>query len=184
MAIEVVENIKTVISLGKEGYFIKQFEALFSKNFNKLLAYLHVQAVFYGISNSVLFFIQAAAFSYGYYLIKYEDLALTNLFRIYASITFTSMTLGRISAQMPDVKKSREAVKMALSIINRVSRIDSMSQSGQRPIKLIGDIKFNNVKFSYPNRPNVKVLDNFCLDVKQGQVNALVGKLRCLCCLF
>jgi ABC-type bacteriocin/lantibiotic exporter with double-glycine peptidase domain len=178
LAIEVVEHIKTVISLGREGYFVAQFEALFSRNSSKLLGYLHVQALFYGVANSVLFFIQAAAFSYGYYLIKYEDLALTDLFRIYASITFTSMTLGRIFAQMPDVKKSREAVKMALSTIDRVSRIDSMSQSGQRPADhaISGDIRFNNVTFSYPNRPNLKVLHNFSLDVKRGQVNALVGK--------
>lgn len=78
---EVVENIKTVVSLGREKYFINQFTTTFSKDFGKKLFFVQIKGVFYGISTSVLFFIQAASFAYGFYLIMNEDLKVPNLYR-------------------------------------------------------------------------------------------------------
>ncbi|CAF0763048.1 unnamed protein product [Brachionus calyciflorus] len=176
---EIVENIKTLVSLGREMYFYDLFQETFDKKFKKLLALLHVRALLYGISNSVLFFIQASAFSYGFKEISNNTLSVTNLFRVYATITFSSMTLGRLFAQMPDSQKARDAAKTALKILNRKSNIDSMSNQGLKPDTLRGEIQFKNVKFNYPNRPDLKILRGLNLHVRPGQVNALVGASGC-----
>ena len=42
-----------------------------------------------------------------------------------------------------------------------------------------GDIIFNSVKFHYPKRPNVTVLDYLLLSIKRGQRVALVGLSGC-----
>lgn len=160
-------------------YFYEQFREMFNKKFRNTLALLHLRAFFYAVSNSVLFFIQATSFSYGYYLIMHEDLSVTNLFRVYATITFSSMALGRLFAQMPDSRKARSAAKTALKVINRKSKIDSMSEEGKTPESLRGEIKFTNVKFRYPNRSSIKVLNGINLHVNPGEVNALVGPSGC-----
>lgn len=41
--------------------------------------------------------------------------------------------------------------------------------------KLIGEIRFENVTFSYPSRPDQIILQNFNLSLKPGQTVALVG---------
>ena len=53
--------------------------------------------------------------------------------------------------------------------------IDSSSKFGvmKRPIK--GDVEFTNVSFSYPARPNQRILNNFNLKIKAGTTVALVG---------
>ncbi len=104
---ETVDNIRTIASLGREDYFIDEFKKVFDKKFKKQLAFLHFQAFFYSMTNSLLFFIQAIAFSLGYYLMKTENLSVTNIFRIYSSITFSSMILGRVYSQLPDQRKSK-----------------------------------------------------------------------------
>ena len=81
MTTEAVENIKTVVSLGREAYFYNQFSSTFGKNYKKKLIMIQLRGIFYGISTSVLFFIQAAAFSYGFYLIMNEGLKVPNLYR-------------------------------------------------------------------------------------------------------
>lgn len=86
IATETVENIKTVVSLGRESYFYHQFRTTFAKNFNRTLFMLHIRGIFYGISTSVLFFIQAVSFSYGFYLIMNEGLRVTNLYRYLINI--------------------------------------------------------------------------------------------------
>ena len=40
-------------------------------------------------------------------------------------------------------------------------------------------IKFKNVCFTYPARPDVQVLNNLSLEVKVGQTVALVGSSGC-----
>ncbi len=106
LTIETVENIKTVISLGREKYFMDEFEAIFESGFKRTLLFLHLQAFFYGMSNSFRFYIQAAAFSFGFYLFKKNDLTVTDFYRIYAPMLFSSMMLGRVYAQIPDQTKA------------------------------------------------------------------------------
>lgn len=40
---------------------------------------------------------------------------------------------------------------------------------------LIGDIQFTNVRFSYPSRPGVQILNDISFNVKRGETIALVG---------
>lgn len=179
IAIETIENIKTVISLGRERHFIGEFYNVYDKRIKKTLLMYHVAAIFYGLMNSILFFIQATGFSFGYYLIKNDGLATADLYKIYASITFSSMILGRAFSTLPDQKKSLSAAKTAFKIINRKSKIDSLNEEGLKPDSIIGNIRFDNVTFKYPTRPNVKILNGFNLEVKNGQTNALVGPSGC-----
>ena len=175
VATETVENIKTIISLGRETHFIEEFNHVFAKGLKKTFFMMHVSAFFYGLSNSVIFFIQCASFGYGWYLIKNENLSITDLFKIYGCITFSAMVLGRVYSQLPDQKKALDGAKTAFRIIERKSKIDSMSEEGLKPDSITGEIKFENVHFHYPNRPDIKILKGLNLICKKGQTNALVG---------
>jgi ATP-binding cassette subfamily B (MDR/TAP) protein 1 len=181
LAIELIENVKTlVVSLGRELYFYDQFSGIFNKKFRVTLLKIHPQGILYGISNSILFFIQATAFAFGYTLIKSgEQLTTANLFCVYSSITYSAISLGRLFALMPDIGKAREAAEFAQSILERRSLIDSMSEEGLRPDIVRGEIEFRDVRFRYLNRPAVAVLNGFNLRVSMGKVNALVGASGC-----
>ncbi|CAF4894053.1 unnamed protein product [Rotaria sp. Silwood1] len=48
-------------------------------------------------------------------------------------------------------------------------------ESGLKKNHLIGDIRFSNIHFSYPSRPDVQVLDGLSFNVMHGQTVALVG---------
>ncbi len=118
-------------------------------------------------------------FSFGYYLVKTENLKVSHLYTVYAAMTFSSLILGRVYAQLPDQVKARQSTKTAFKIIDRKSKIDSMSQLGLKPSKFLGNIEFKNVCFEYSSRPGIKILNNFNLSVQNGQTNALVGPSGC-----
>ncbi len=177
--IESVENIRTVVSLGLEKHFITEMKTIFEHGFRTTLISLHLQAFFYTISNTLLFFIQITAFTYGWFLIKNDGLAVANLYKVYAVMTFSSLILGRVYALLPDQKKARDSTVTAFRIIERQSAIDSMSNDGEKPKVVVGDIEFKNVCFEYPTRPGVKVLDNFSLRIQNGEATALVGQSGC-----
>jgi ATP-binding cassette subfamily B (MDR/TAP) protein 1 len=85
------------------------------------------------------------------------------------------MLLGRVYGMMPDQKKAKNLTKSVFKIIDRKSKIDSLSEEGIKPDRVNGEIRFENVYFNYPNRPNVKILQGLTLDCKKGETNALVG---------
>lgn len=53
--------------------------------------------------------------------------------------------------------------------------IDSSSHHGLKPAKITGAIRFRDVSFAYPTRPDNPVFRNFNLDIKAGTTVALVG---------
>merc|ERR1712159_424039 len=53
--------------------------------------------------------------------------------------------------------------------------IDSSSSDGKKPRKVTGEIKFENVHFSYPSRPDQPICRGYNLTVKAGTTVALVG---------
>ena len=83
LATETVENIKTIISLGRENHFIKEFRNVFDKKMKKVYLMIHVFGFSYELSNSIIFFLQSAGFFHGWILIRDEGLAVTNIFQIY-----------------------------------------------------------------------------------------------------
>ena len=179
ITVETIENMKTIISLGRESHFLAEFKSVFSKGFGKTLAMLHVGAFFYSLSYSILFFVQVSAFAFGYYLIKTDGLTVTDLFKIYGCLTFSSMILGRVYSQLPDQKKAKDGAKTAFRIIERKSKIDPFSDEGLKPDTVNGEVRFENVHFHYPNRPDVPILKGFNLFCKKGETNALVGPSGC-----
>lgn len=80
---------------------------------------------------------------------------------------------------MPDQRRSRNAAKTVFKVIDRKSKIDSLSEQGLVPEKISGNIRFENVFFTYPNRPDITILQGFNLEVRQGETNALVGTSGC-----
>lgn len=65
----------------------------------------------------------------------------------------------------------------AISSISEVMVSDDMEPIGVKKIsRIMGNIAFNNVSYSYPDDPDSYVISNFSLDVKAGECIAVVGK--------
>lgn len=57
----------------------------------------------------------------------------------------------------------------------RESLIKANEDTGKRPNKFKGKIRMRHVKFAYPTRPDITVLNDFSLKVNSGETVALVG---------
>ena len=51
--------------------------------------------------------------------------------------------------------------------------------TGDKPDFCEGNVKFREIEFTYPTRPNVKILRGLSFDVPKGQTVALVGSSGC-----
>ncbi|XP_039380536.1 ATP-dependent translocase ABCB1-like isoform X2 [Mauremys reevesii] len=77
------------------------------------------------------------------------------------------------------VASARGAAYEVYKVISKHRLLDSSAKEGHRPDKLKGEIEFKNIHFSYPSRPDVKILKGLNLKVQSGKTIALVGSSGC-----
>ncbi|CAJ0936179.1 unnamed protein product, partial [Mesorhabditis belari] len=179
IAMEAVENIRTVQALTLEKVLHKKFcehlDGPHRSSTNKAI----VQGVAYSVANSMMFFMFAAEFRFGGWLIMENHVSNPiNVMRVMMAIQFSSTSLGFASAYFPEYAKAKFAAGLIFKMLAETPKIDNLSRGGKlTPIN--GAVVLKNVHFSYPERAEVQVLKGLSLKVNPGETLALVGSSGC-----
>lgn len=80
IAVEVVSNIRTVASLGRERMFHQQYMQLLEPSAARGKRLTHVRGLVFGVARSSLFFANSACIMFGAQLVADEAIALSNVF--------------------------------------------------------------------------------------------------------
>ncbi|NWZ99491.1 MDR1 protein, partial [Nesospiza acunhae] len=176
---ESVENIRTVASLTKEEVFYERYVACLSHTYRKSLRKSPFYGFTYGIAQCSEYFINAAVFRFGAWLIANCLTNFENVFIVFSSVIFAAMNVGQSSSLAPDYGKARMSAQRIFQLLDRKPLIDSYSEQGEKLSHFEGNIEFRNVHFVYPTRPEVQVLQGLNVKVKKGQTLALVGSSGC-----
>ncbi|XP_013418888.1 multidrug resistance protein 1 [Lingula anatina] len=179
IAIEAIENMRTVAALTKEKHFADKYSGHFVEVYQSGRRNSHVSGITYAFSQCIIFFAYAAAFSFGAYLVQTGEMEFQNVFRIFGAITFGGMAVGRASGFAPDYSKAKTAAAKLFALFDREPSIDSSCQDGKTMANISGEVRFQDARFVYPTRPEVKVLRGLNLTLKPGQTLALVGSSGC-----
>ncbi|GAB1217335.1 hypothetical protein ATERTT37_006574 [Aspergillus terreus] len=77
--------------------------------------------------------------------------------------------------QVTALTNAAAAAAELFAIMDKPSSLDPLSEEGIQPATCIGQIEVRDLKFVYPSRPSVTVLDGFTLSIPAGRKTALVG---------
>ncbi|CAN0282310.1 unnamed protein product, partial [Hapterophycus canaliculatus] len=86
-----------------------------------------------------------------------------------------AMSLGQMAPGMTALGSAKQAGYKVFETLDRVPSIDASSPEGSKPEKVEGRLEFQEVGFSYPTRPDDKVINSVSLSVAPGETLALVG---------
>ncbi|KAI6176117.1 P-glycoprotein-9 [Aphelenchoides bicaudatus] len=175
LAIEAMQNIRTVQALTLESNFYRKFCEYLQKPFETRRYRAVFQALSYGFASSVFYFLHAAAFGFGVYLIMNHNVKPMSVLRTLFAISFTAGSLGYASAYFPEYAKARFAAGIIFKMLGYKPEIDNLSKGGKRLKEFEGRISFKNVNFTYPARKEVQVLHDFDLQIEAGKSLAIVG---------
>uniref|UniRef100_A0A4W4EAF4 ATP-binding cassette, sub-family B (MDR/TAP), member 4 n=1 Tax=Electrophorus electricus TaxID=8005 RepID=A0A4W4EAF4_ELEEL len=179
VATEAIENIRTVVSLTRES----KFESLFQQNlivpYKNAQKKAHIFGLTFSFSQAMIYFAYAGCFKFGSWLYEKEMITFEGVFLVISAIMYGAMAVGEANSFTPNYAKAKMSASHVLMLINKVSAINNDSDEGEQPEHFSGNVRLQDVHFSYPSRPAVPVLQGLSLRVKKGQTLALVGSSGC-----
>ncbi|CAL1526271.1 unnamed protein product [Lymnaea stagnalis] len=180
VAVESIENIRTVASLSKEKAFFQLYMDKLEQPYKQALIRAHLVGLTYAFSQAIIYFAYAAAFVLGAYLIREKEMDFEKVFLVFGAIVFGAMGMGNASAFAPDVGKAQNAAKHIIYMLDSKPTLDYTTSDGLKlPENFNAEVKFNEVTFRYPTRPTVQVAQGLTFSVSPGETLALVGSSGC-----
>ncbi|XP_008297780.1 ATP-dependent translocase ABCB1 [Stegastes partitus] len=179
VAEEVLSSIRTVFAFSGQEKEIERYH----KNLEDAKTMGVKKAISANIAMGFTFLMiylsYALAFWYGSRLIVSGEYTIGSVLTVFFVVLIGAFSLGQTSPNIQTFASARGAAHKVYAIIDHKPAIDSYSDTGFKPDFIRGDIEFSNIDFSYPSRPDVKILHSLSLSVKSGQTIALVGSSGC-----
>jgi ATP-binding cassette subfamily B (MDR/TAP) protein 1 len=129
-----------------------------------------------GVVFGLLFCAYSLAFYYGSILIENKEMKGGDVVNVLFAIIMGAFNLGNAAPKFAAFGKAQGAATKIFEAIDRQPLIPADSTDGKKLDTISGEIEFRNVNFTYPSRPDVPILKNFCLKVPAGKTVALVGE--------
>ncbi|KAJ3124101.1 (ABC) transporter [Physocladia obscura] len=175
VAEQVISGIRTIYSFSLQSRFAEKYDAKLERAQAVDQSGGLIRGIGFGTFMLVMFSTYGLAFWYGSRLVLQDRMAGQDVLVTFMSLMMGSMALMLIPSNLAAVGSARGAAYKIYSTIDRIPVIDSLSNFGEKPEKLLGKIEFANVNFHYPTRPDSKIFENFSFTIEPGKTVAFVG---------
>lgn len=172
---EAFENIRTMVTLVKEEYFIRKCRGIFNLMYKKKMKEAIKFGILFGLNEGIVYCAFAVAFSIGSYLVHNKMADFPSVFRVLGTVVIGSIMAGRVFWNTHSCRKGRIAAKRLLPLIEQVPK-DSATEEENEPLEQCkGSVSFENVTFAYPTNPDAIILKNLSFSINSGETVAIVG---------
>ncbi|MCO5561469.1 hypothetical protein L7F22_015090 [Adiantum nelumboides] len=174
VALEVIEQMRTVHSFGGEGKAFQTYSDTLQSTKK-----LGIQAgLAKGLGVGLLYGMGFATFAmllwFSGKLIRNGITSGGEAFTTILNVMASSLALGQAAPHIATIGEAKVAGHTILGMIKRKPLIPRNSDGVKLgPVK--GNIELRNVCFSYPARPDIRIFQNFSLIIPAGKVIAIVG---------
>ncbi|WP_447766538.1 ABC transporter ATP-binding protein [Sphingobacterium faecium] len=173
---ETLQGISNVKAFVNEYYETKRYA-------NKLDAVvtLAVKGATYrgAFASFIIFCIFGAVIAviwYGSTLVFLGEMSVGDLTTYILYSMFVAGSMGSFPELYANIQKALGSSERVLEILSEEQEPITIDETSKEIRKHFhGDLTFNNVSFSYPSRPDIKILKNITFHAKAGQKIAIVG---------
>ena len=172
VAEETLAGIRTVRSFAREAAEEARYDAAVETSFDLAKSRARIGALFGGFATFFGYGAIALVLWYGGLLLARGDMTMGELsaFLLY---TFTvAVSLGALAGLWNDFMKALGSTERVFELLDRQTEV---ATGTERPGAVQGGLRFEDLHFRYPSRPDDAVLSGINLAIAPGEVAALVG---------
>ncbi|KAI1635486.1 ABC transporter [Biscogniauxia mediterranea] len=176
IASESILAIRTVSSLAIENTVLRKYTDELDHAIHQSRLPLAHMMFWFSFTQSIEYFILALGFWWGSKLVANGEANLYQLFVSFLGVFFAGQNTSILFGYSSSITKGKSAANYYAWIQSLRPTVEETPENRDcEPKAGVGSIDFENVRFSYPTRPDTTVLNGVDLRIKQGDFIALVG---------
>ncbi len=173
VAEETLSGIRTVRSFAAEQIEVARYAAAVTGSFDLARTRAMMASTFIGVASFAAYAAIAAVLWRGGRLVAAGTLSAGGLTSFLVYTMLVAVSLGGLTDLWADFMKASGAAERIFELLDRTPAI--APTGGLELASIEGRVELDDVTFSYPTRPDARVLNGINLAVKPGEVVALVG---------
>ncbi|CAJ0606066.1 unnamed protein product [Cylicocyclus nassatus] len=177
LAVEIIEFARTIQLSAVESCFLEKYAHL-------RLATVHydyqiglVESINFALAQSFVFFCDMSCYALGTYLI-YTGHGTEMVFFGSLGAQFAGWSIMYSAPYFPELVKANGASQQLYDILDDKSDSIQFHEFGS-DLEISGSVRLDDIHFSYPSRPQVKVVNGLSLAADFGEAIAIVGPSGC-----
>jgi len=175
LAAESLDALETVQAFVREAFTRKRFDAAVEETYRTSLGRMATRATMTALVITLVFGGIAFVLWLGAQDVLHGRMSNGTLIQFVMLAVLTGGSVANLNETWGDVQKAAGAMLRIDELLESQPNITVPADVVALPAPPRGEIRFDNVTFAYPSRPDTKVLDGFSLTVRPGETVALVG---------
>lgn len=174
----VLSALNTVKTCQREGYETLKVRQLLYKQQSVSLRYWNWFNLQQGIARFVVLTIFVQGFYFGSYMVRHHGLDAGSVVIVFWSILSAAGLLQVLMSHTIELQKGFISAQRLSDLFNKDIDNDVDLTVGQYPLKVDGEIRIENLVFSYPTRSDI-VLSGASMYFPSGQMSYVIGNSGC-----
>ncbi|MBW1879732.1 MAG: ATP-binding cassette domain-containing protein [Deltaproteobacteria bacterium] len=173
VAEETFVGVRTVRSFARERWETERYRAAVDDSYRLAAKRALAIGAFRGVAGFAGSSAIALVVWYGGHLVMRGDMTMGDLTAFILYTGMVAMSIGGLSGLYEDFMKAAGSSQRVFALLDRQPLLER--GGGEVLDQIRGEVAFDGVRFAYPSRPDVTVLDGLDLQIRPGEVVALVG---------
>ncbi|EAQ88656.1 hypothetical protein CHGG_05275 [Chaetomium globosum CBS 148.51] len=179
VASEAITAIRTVSSLAIEDRVLARYTAELDRAVADTVKPLTRVMICFALTQAIEYWFMALGFWYGCRLVAFNETSMYNFFVAFMGVFFCGQATAQMFQFSTSITKGQNAANYIFWLSELQPTVRETDQNRDNGPKSGGPISLDNVRFSYPLRPDAVVLRGVDLEIKKGQFAAVVGASGC-----
>ncbi|KAF5859455.1 hypothetical protein ETB97_002856 [Aspergillus alliaceus] len=171
--VETFSEIRTVRTLTLEPFFQGKYTKALSRCLTTGLRRAGYTGFIFGLVESTILFVSALIFYYGGILVLVPGYTVEDILTVFSMLLFSIGYASVVLSWIPQISASRERGSRLLRLANLTG--EAHEHIGTVRIEMPAPVKFSNLNFQYPSRPNAPVLKDVSFTIFENSCTAIVG---------
>ncbi len=181
IASEAVLAIRTVASLALEREILARYEESL-RSITRISAKSLMSTMFwYSLSQSISFLAMALGFWYGGRLISFGEYTSQQFYTVFIAVIFSGEAAAAFFTYTSSITKAQGAANYVFNLRKQVpdDMRDNYPPGGENGGGGAVAVECEDLEYSYPRRPGIRVVKGVSLSIQAGQFVAFVGASGC-----